>query len=111
MKIFISTETDQKDSMMNPRFGRCEFFQVYNTETKEFTPIANPAYTAGGGAGIMAGNFLIDQKADVLITGHLGPNAKEVMNNSKIKVYTSVPKNINDIIKDYIENKLTEINN
>jgi predicted Fe-Mo cluster-binding NifX family protein len=111
MKIFISAESKTKDTLMDPRFGRCQVFQVYDTETNEFTQVDNPGYTSGGGAGIQASNFLIDQKADILITGHLGPNAQEVLKNSKIKVYTSAPKSINDILKDYVENKLVEITN
>ncbi|HOZ54460.1 MAG TPA: NifB/NifX family molybdenum-iron cluster-binding protein [Clostridia bacterium] len=111
MKIFISAETREKDSLMDPRFGRCQVFIVYDTETKQFTSVGNPGYTSGGGAGIQASNFLIDQKADILITGHLGPNAQEVLKNSKIKVYTSVPKSISEILKDYLENKLVEITN
>lgn len=111
MKIFISAESDKTDSLMDPRFGRCPIFQVYNTETNEFISMDNPGYTSGGGAGIQASNFLIDQKADVLITGHLGPNAQEVLKNSTIKTYTSSPKNINEILKDYLENKLVETTN
>lgn len=111
MKIFISAQSKTKDALMDPRFGRCQVFQVYDTNTNEFVVIDNPAYTSASGAGIQASNFLIDQKADVLITGHLGPNAQEVLKDSKIKVYTSIPKSINDILKDYMENKLVEITN
>jgi predicted Fe-Mo cluster-binding NifX family protein len=108
MKIFISAQSKTKDTLMDPRFGRCQVFQVYDTNTNEFIAIDNPGYTSGGGAGIQASNFLIDQKADVLITGHLGPNAQDVLKNSNIKVYTANPKNINDILKDYMENKLAQ---
>ena len=111
MKIFISAQSQTKDALMDPRFGRCRVFQVYDTETNEFIAIDNPGYTSGSGAGIQASNLLIDQKADVLITGNLGPNAEAVLKNSKIKIYTSAPKNINDILKDYMENKLVEITN
>lgn len=111
MKIFISAESKEKNSLMDPRFGRCQVFSVYDTETNKFIFLDNPGYTSAGGAGIKASNFLIDQKADVLITGHLGPNAMEVLKCSTIKTYTSVPKNINDVLKDYLENKLVEITN
>ncbi len=107
MKVFISADSNLKEALMDPRFGRCPFFQVYDTETKEVNVLDNPGFTASGGAGIQAGNMLLDKEADVLITGHLGPNAMEVLKNSKIKVITTEPQSISKIIKDYCDNKLT----
>lgn len=109
MKIFISAESNLKESLMDPRFGRCQFFQIYDTETDEIKSIVNDGFNSKSGAGIQAGNLLLDQKADVLITGHLGPNAKAVLKESNIKIFTSIPKKISEIIKNYKNNELKEV--
>ncbi len=87
MKIIISTGAESKGALLNPRFGRCEFFALYDTETKQWRFAPNPGSMEGSGAGIKAAQFVIEQKADVLLTGELGPKASGLIESSGIKVY------------------------
>ena len=66
MKIVISTGKENKGALLNPRFGRCEFFALYDTETKEWKFSPNPGSREGSGAGIKAAEFVIEQKAEGL---------------------------------------------
>lgn len=106
MKIIISSQSDKIDSLMDPRFGRCQYFCIYDTETKESNFVINNAINISGGAGIQAANQVIRENAEVVITGNLGPNASQVLENSNIKVYLVEIRKISDIIDDYINNKL-----
>ncbi len=105
MKIIITASGQEKNSLLDPRFGRCAFFYIYDTEKKEAKIVKNEASCVGGGAGIKASNFVV-QEADVLITGNLGPNAQYVLKEAGIKVYISKIKEIEAVLKDYQEDKL-----
>lgn len=110
MKIVISSQGKEKDSLMDLRFGRCEYFCVYNTEDNSFKVIENTAVNSTGGAGIEAANLVLKENIDAVITGNIGPHANEVLKKSNIKIFTSDVKKISDIIDEYKENKLKELN-
>jgi len=84
MKICITSTGEDLKSKIDPRFGRAEFFIIYDTETKENEVIKNP-YLSGGGAGIKAGQLMIDKGINLVISGSLGPNAKLALEKADIK--------------------------
>lgn len=106
MKIAISSQDNKIDSLMDPRFGRCQYFCIYDTETKEVNFIKNEAANVGGGAGIQAANQVIRENIKIVITGNLGPNASQVLESSDIKIILKEVKKISDIINDYSTGKL-----
>lgn len=88
MKIAVSATGLSKESQLDRRFGRCEYFLIYDTETQEYTPIRNNGVSSGGGAGIAAASQVIDENVSVIITGNLGPNAYELIEKAGIKAYS-----------------------
>ncbi|QZY55728.1 NifB/NifX family molybdenum-iron cluster-binding protein [Crassaminicella profunda] len=111
MKICITSMGNEKDAMMDSRFGRCPYFAIYDTETKEYEFMENNGVTAPGGAGIAAGQQVVSKGAEVVITGFIGPNAKRVIEGGQIKVYNGKGGSIEAEIKLYEEGKLTMIEN
>ena len=87
MKIAISAKGKITDDLIDMRFGRCEHFQIHDTETKEVQILENLGKCANGGAGIVAANQLIDEKVNVIITGNLGPNAFKLIDVAHVKSY------------------------
>ncbi|MGF7184293.1 putative Fe-Mo cluster-binding NifX family protein [Desulfitispora alkaliphila] len=87
MKIAISTEGKSIESIMNPRFGRCSYFLICDTESGTTKALENSGQQSEKGAGIAAAQQVMDEGVDVLITGSLGPNAFELIENSDIRVY------------------------
>lgn len=88
MKIAVSATDQSKESQLDRRFGRCEYFLIYDTETREYKAIINNGTTSGGGAGIAAASQVIDENVSVIITGNLGPNAFELIEKAGIKAYS-----------------------
>jgi len=109
MKIAISSTGKTSESSLDMRFGRCEYFQIHDTETGEIKILNNKGLNASGGAGIAASNQLIDEKVDVIITGNLGPNAFELIEKVGIKAYKCGNISISSILEKYNEGELEEI--
>ncbi len=111
MKIAISSQGREKNSLMDSRFGRCEYFCIYDIENDGFKVIENTAINSNAGAGIEAANLVLKESIDAVVTGNIGPHANEVFKKSNIKIFTSDVKRISDIINEYKRNKLKEFNN
>ena len=109
MKIAISSKGKITDDSLDPRFGRCEYFQIYDTEVEATKIVKNKGQEASGGAGIAAANQLIDEEVDVIITGSLGPNAFEIIEKAEIKAYKCESISIYAAIEKYSNNELEEI--
>lgn len=86
MKICITSSGQSLDDTMDPRFGRCQYFIISDTDNAQFEAIQNPAVSAGGGAGIQAAQLIADKGAEVVLTGNVGPNAYNALNAAGIKI-------------------------
>ncbi|PRR79601.1 NifB/NifX family molybdenum-iron cluster-binding protein [Clostridium vincentii] len=111
MKIAISSNGNNNESLLDMKFGRCEYFQIHDTENKEVKILENKGALASGGAGIAAANQLIDENIGVIITGNLGPNAFEIIEKAEIKTYKCDSILIKDVLDKYNNNELKEIKN
>lgn len=109
MKIGISAKGKTLDSLLDERFGRCEYFLIYDREDEKINVLENKGQTATGGAGIVAAQQLIDEKVDIIITGNLGPNAYELIDKAKIKAYKCKGMPISSVIEKYDNSELLEI--
>ncbi len=90
MKIAFTTKGTDWDSPMDPRFGRTEYFFVYDEETEKVETFDNRAIEGEAhGAGPKTSQKLAELGAEVLITGNgPGGNAAAVLNQINVKVYT-----------------------
>jgi predicted Fe-Mo cluster-binding NifX family protein len=51
MKIAVSTAEDSLDSQIDPRFGRCQYFLIVDSETMDFEALSNQGAIASGVSG------------------------------------------------------------
>jgi len=87
MLVAFSTVGDSLDSPLSQVFGRCPNYLFVDTESLEFRVCPNRAQMASGGAGIQAAQFIVDQGAEAVVTGNVGPNAWGVLNSAGIAIY------------------------
>lgn len=87
MRIIVSAQGESLDAPASPVFGRCPIYILADTETAEFQALPNPAMNQGGGAGIQAAQFVVEQGAQAILTGNLGPNAFDVLQAAGIPAY------------------------
>ena len=108
MKLCITANEKSLESALDPRFGRAAFFIIYNLEDDSFQAFDNSGINASGGAGVKAGQFIIDRGVDILITGDVGPNAAEVIKKAGIKVVTQDAGIVSGIVQK-IKNNTIEV--
>ena len=108
MKIAISSTGKTLDDDIDQRFGRCKYFIIADTENK-VKAVENQGAIQGHGAGIKASQQIGELGVEAVITGNLGPNATDVLNQLGIKAYHS-SGTVKDAIDAFKNNKLKEIN-
>ncbi|MBW2733364.1 MAG: NifB/NifX family molybdenum-iron cluster-binding protein [Deltaproteobacteria bacterium] len=89
MKIAFTTQGTDWDSPMDARFGRTQYFFVFDEETNEVKTFDNSAIEQEAhGAGPRTAQKLVELGAHVLITGNgPGGNAAAVLSATGVKVY------------------------
>ena len=107
MKIAISSAGKDLSSTLDKRFGRAVGFVIYDTESGEFTYVDNNQnLNAAQGAGIQAGQNVVETGAKVLITGHCGPKAFRVLKQAGIEIYNAEAETVAQAIELYKSGKL-----
>ena len=106
MKICITSQGNNLDSLLDSRFGRCGYFFIVDTETMENNAIENPSTEATGGAGISTAQMIANEVVQVVLTGNCGPNAYQVLSAAGVQVITGVSGRIQDAIQAYKSGQL-----
>jgi len=110
MKITITSSGPSLKSETDPRFGRCPYFIVYDTENDNFEALENSNMDGMGGVGIQSAQMIADKEVKAVITGHCGPNAFRTLNAAGIEIFTGAAGTIEEIVKKYKEGSLTPAN-
>jgi predicted Fe-Mo cluster-binding NifX family protein len=87
VKIAVTAQGQDLTSELDARFGRARWFVVVDTESGETRAIDNSeGADATSGAGVAAGQRIIDSGADIVVTGRCGPNAQRVLTSAGIRI-------------------------
>ena len=109
MKICITSLGVDLDSLIDPRFGRAQYFLILDDKGNLKETLPNPGIGAMRGAGIAASQEIASREVNVLITGNIGPNAFGVLVATGIKVFLGPPGiSVSQAFKMWKENKLSQ---
>ncbi len=111
MKIAFTTKGKEWDSMIDPRFGRTEYFLLFDDETNELSSIDNQdVKNDAHGAGPKTAQKLFELNANVLITGNgPGGNAGAVLEKTGIKIFVGAGEmTVKDAYSAYKSENLME---
>jgi predicted Fe-Mo cluster-binding NifX family protein len=106
VKIAVSSTGTSLDSQVDPRFGRCQYFIIVDTDTMDFEAVENPNVMAMGGAGIQSAQLVANKGAEVVLTGNCGPNAFQTFAAAGVKVIVGVVGTIKDVVERYKRGEL-----
>ena len=113
MKVAVSASGKDPASQLDPRFGRCRYYLIIETDNMAVEAYENPNVLQGGGAGIQSAQFVVSKGAEAVITGRCGPNAFETLNAAGIKLYAGQEGRIKDVVEKLKQgqmNLVTEAN-
>ena len=101
MKICVTSQGDDLDSLLDSRFGRCKYFLFVDEDTLEFEAVENPNIEATGGAGIQSGQLVARKGASEVLTGNIGPTAFDILKAAGIDVITGLSGTVRDAIENH----------
>lgn len=108
MKICVSAVSAGLGAQVDPRFGRCQYFVIVNTETMSFEAISNMSRSAPHGAGIQAAQTVANRSVQVVLTGNVGPNAFQALSAAGIKVVVGAFGTVREAVERYKRGELKE---
>jgi predicted Fe-Mo cluster-binding NifX family protein len=106
MRICVTAQDGNLESKVDPRFGRCTYFIFVDADTMEFDAVKNDQAQAMGGAGVQAGQSVVDNNAEVLLTGNIGPNAYRTLEAGNVEIITGVEGTVREAIERYKREEL-----
>jgi len=89
------------DSALDPRFGRCSWFLIVETEDMSFKAFSNESFALGGGAGIQSAQFIASKEATAVLTGNCGPNAMSALSAAGVKVIIGQTGTVREAVDRY----------
>jgi predicted Fe-Mo cluster-binding NifX family protein len=101
MKICVTATANILDAQIDPRFGRCSYLMIVDSETMQFEAIPNTAAGAAGGAGIQAAQTIASKGVKLLITGNVGPKAFQALSAAGIEVVTGAFGTVREVVEKF----------
>ena len=106
MKIAVSSSGNDLDSQVDPRFGRCAYFIIVETDDMGFEAFENGSIALGGGAGIQAAQFVASKGAKAVITGNVGPNAVQTLSAAGVETFVGQSGTVREAMERYTKGEI-----
>jgi predicted Fe-Mo cluster-binding NifX family protein len=102
MKIAVTSQGQNSNSPVDPRFGRAKFFVIVDTETGKSRAVDNAQnLQAAQGAGIQAGRNVVGLEVAAILTGHVGPKAFATLQAGGVQVYTGASGTVAEAVEGF----------
>ncbi len=109
MKVVVTAQGTGIDSPTSPIFGRCPAFVIVDSETMASEGAANASASAGGGAGIQAAQWVVDQGAEAVLSHNVGPNAFAVLSEAGVPVYRIEGGTVREAVQALKDGELQQV--
>jgi predicted Fe-Mo cluster-binding NifX family protein len=104
MKVAVPTRSGQVDD----HFGHCEVYTIFTIEDGKVVKDELMESPEGCGCKSNIAPILAQMGVKVMLAGNMGMGALNVLNHSGIDVIRGCSGNINDVIKSYLENNVSD---
>jgi predicted Fe-Mo cluster-binding NifX family protein len=106
MKIAVSSNGENLDAQVDPRFGQCQFFVVVNPDDMSFEVLNNESAALGRGAGLQTAQFLASRGVAAVITGNCAPNAVQTLSAAGIDLLGGQAGTVSEVIEEFKKGNL-----
>jgi predicted Fe-Mo cluster-binding NifX family protein len=110
MRIAVTAAGPSLDGPVDPRFGRCPYFLIVETDDLAFEALENPNVTLGGGAGIQSAQLMNEKGVRSVLTGNCGPNAHRTLSAAGIEVIVGCSGPVRDVVEQFKAGRLDAAN-
>ena len=101
MRVAVSAVGQSLDSQVDPRFGRCSYFIIVDTETMKYDVIPNESQYMPSGAGIQAAQRVVNSGVGAVLTGNVGPNAFQALSAAGIEIFTGAYGTVRNAVEQF----------
>jgi predicted Fe-Mo cluster-binding NifX family protein len=106
MKIAVTATEPSLDAAVDPRFGRCPYFVIVETDDSAFEAVENPNAALGGGAGIQSAQLMNEKGVRFVLTGNCGPNAYRTLSAAGIEMIVGCSGVVRDVVAQFKAGRL-----
>ena len=106
MRIAVTTNESSMDGEVDPRFGRCPYFLIMETDDLTFEALENPNVSFGEGAGIQCAQLMAEKGVQVVLTGNCGPNGHQVLSAAGVEVVVGCSGGVRQVVEQFNEGQL-----
>ena len=106
MKICITSQDDNLNASVDPRFGRAQYLIFVDIEKMEFETVKNLNVNTAGGAGTRTAQMVVDKGVETVITGNVGPNARRILDSANVKIIENVSGVVREVIEKFKKGEL-----
>lgn len=107
MKIAITASSQTITAQFDERFGRCPYFIIIDTDTRDWEAHPNPAVDELGGAGTLAAQFISNLSVGAVISGKFGPKAASALQAAGVQLLESRSGTVEAVYEKYLTGELT----
>lgn len=99
MIIAIAVNENNLNAVVDPHFGRCNWYCLYDTETHKNLFLENLAQKQREQSGCDAAELLLDKNVNMAIAGRFGSKVAEVFRRNNIQmVIPEIQQTLSEII-------------
>jgi predicted Fe-Mo cluster-binding NifX family protein len=106
MKVAASATGATLNAAVDPRFGRCPYFVLVDTDDMTFEAVENRNSLLGGGAGIQSAQLMAQKGVKAVLTGNCGPNAYETLSAAGIAVVVGCAGPVSEAVERFKSGQL-----
>ena len=101
MRVAVSADGPTLDAKVDPRFGRCSYFVIVDTDTLDARAVENASAASAQGAGIGTAQMVASEGVNAVLTGNCGPNAYQALAAAGIQVVTGVAGTVREAVEAF----------
>ncbi|MFZ5562991.1 MAG: NifB/NifX family molybdenum-iron cluster-binding protein [Thermodesulfobacteriota bacterium] len=108
MKVAVSSTGTDLSAKIDPRFGRCAYFVIVDTDDMSVKAFPNDGAGLSGGAGVQAASFVASQGVSAVLTGNCGPKATQGLAAAGIRIYPGLMGTVSEVVGKFKSGSLRE---